>query len=178
MRLRPLKRFDLRNLMEARNGLVEYTVSNLRVESMEDQEAWFKQYLQRGDQLIFVLEDDRGSFIGYGQISLLWEETLLPQGRWGIFEKYVAENGYYVKRKYWGSGYGGYLIDKVNEYAFKYLGINRVLLRVLATNDRAISIYTKKGFVEVGRNPTVRSGDEQPTDIVIMALDKKEEEHE
>ncbi len=55
-------------------------------------------------------------------------------------------------REFWGLGIGGALLNACIECA-KKAGYEQLELTVVAENLRAISMYTKAGFVEYGRNP-------------------------
>ena len=48
-------------------------------------------------------------------------------------------------------GYGSEALKLLTDYAFDYLNIRNVMLKVFSFNDRAISCYKKVGFKEIGR---------------------------
>ena len=57
-------------------------------------------------------------------------------------------------------GYGYAAINKILGIAFLGYGLNRVWLRVLETNTKAISLYSKAGFIQEGicRSESMRKG--------------------
>lgn len=57
-------------------------------------------------------------------------------------------------------GYGYAAINQILEIAFLELGMNRVWLRVIETNTKAINLYKKIGFVQEGicRDESLRKG--------------------
>ena len=66
--------------------------------------------------------------------------------------RHRAEFGISVVRKYWGLGIGKALLTSCIECA-KTAGYNQLELKVVAENERAVSMYERAGFVECGRNP-------------------------
>jgi phosphoglycolate phosphatase len=49
-----------------------------------------------------------------------------------------------------GKGYGYEAINKILELGFKEHGMNRIWLRVIETNNKAIDLYKKAGFLQEG----------------------------
>ncbi len=63
-----------------------------------------------------------------------------------------AELGLYLgERDAWSSGLGTEATRLTLDYAFNALGLHNVLLRVVATNARALGAYARAGFKEIGR---------------------------
>ncbi len=64
----------------------------------------------------------------------------------------TAELGLYLgERDAWNSGLGTEATRLTLDYAFNALGLQNVLLRVVADNARAIGAYTRAGFKAIGR---------------------------
>jgi RimJ/RimL family protein N-acetyltransferase len=62
-----------------------------------------------------------------------------------------CELGIALGKGYWNQGYGQDATRTIVRYAFEHLDMNRVGLRVLADDPRAVGAYRKVGFVEEGR---------------------------
>jgi RimJ/RimL family protein N-acetyltransferase len=63
-----------------------------------------------------------------------------------------AEMGLVIGSKEdWGKGYGGDAIVACLRFAFATLGLHSVKIRAHAGNQRAIDLYRRVGFVDVGR---------------------------
>lgn len=54
-------------------------------------------------------------------------------------------------KNYWGKGYGVEAVSLLTIYCFGVIGIDRVWLKVLPSNTRAIRCYRKCGFRFCGR---------------------------
>lgn len=54
--------------------------------------------------------------------------------------------GYIGERQFWGKGLGRYLVAAVEQKA-RELGFSELDLKVSVSNDRAIALYVKTGFV-------------------------------
>ena len=79
-----------------------------------------------------------------------------------------AEFGIAVDKEYSGLGLGGALTDACAECAEK-AGYEQLELSVVAANDRAISLYRKKGFKEFGRHPNAfKLRDSRYYDLILM----------
>lgn len=59
--------------------------------------------------------------------------------------------GVFVSKEYRGQGAGKMLLAALLEWARKNPAIEKVSLSVFSTNERAISLYKKMGFLEEGR---------------------------
>ncbi len=63
-----------------------------------------------------------------------------------------AEFGIVIwNKQYWDQGLGAEATQLLLKYAFEQLNLNRVGLQVFAFNDRAIAMYNKVGFQQVGK---------------------------
>ena len=86
-----------------------------------------------------------------------------------------AEFGIYLgEESARGKGVGTEAARLILSFAFERLELNRVFLRVISTNLRAIRSYEKAGFIREGcfRQDVILQG--QPTDIVFMAILKED----
>ncbi|RYQ43436.1 GNAT family N-acetyltransferase [Bifidobacterium pseudolongum] len=63
-----------------------------------------------------------------------------------------AELGISVIERYWGNGIGGALVDACIACATA-AEYSQLELQVVSDNARALALYTRRGFVEYGRNP-------------------------
>lgn len=69
-----------------------------------------------------------------------------------------------------GRGWGSQAVAGAVRFAFDDLNLQRVWLRVFATNERAIKAYRKAGFVEEGRLRRACYIEGQWQDEIVMAI--------
>lgn len=98
----------------------------------------FLQTCPPGSQLVATLNGVLCGYLGFAQ------PTPLPSN------KHVYEINIAVHPDFQGSGVGVRLITEVKELA-RQQGVRKLSLRVLSSNERAISFYKRCGFVEQGR---------------------------
>ncbi len=82
-----------------------------------------------------------------------------------------CELGIFIGNKdYWGKGYGEEAIRLMAGYAFDYLNMRNIMLRVFDFNTRAIACYRKVGFQEIGRRRKALELEGEIHDVVLMDL--------
>lgn len=62
----------------------------------------------------------------------------------------VARPSLFIRRKYWGKGYGQEAMRLLMDYAFRTLKLHKVWLMVYASNKKALHMYRKLGFKNEG----------------------------
>ncbi len=93
----------------------------------------------KSNPLEWVIDYD-GNFIG--QVNLKVEkEDNKARFAIGIFNP-----------NYWGKSIGTDVTKSILKYGFTKLNLNKIYLRVLDYNERAIKSYKKSGFIEEGRD--------------------------
>ena len=110
--------------------------------SEEDERRYYERHTNTGDERDFeihVAEDGRyiGN-IGIKGIHLVHRRV---------------EMGVAIGSKHeWGKGYGFDAIVTMLRYAFDTLGLHSVKIRAHQDNTRALDLYRRVGFVDVGRD--------------------------
>lgn len=101
-------------------------------------EEWVNRVYTSPDSLHFAIVLHNGRHIGNCSLhTIRWQEK-------------VAELGIVVGEKdCWGQGYGPEALCLLLNYAFRELGLAKVVLHVHRENHRAIRAYKKSGFMEV-----------------------------
>ena len=69
---------------------------------------------------------------------------------------------------YQNQGAGSDAVRQLTEYGFSVLNLHRISLHVFATNQRAIRVYEKNGFVREGLLRKAALIDERWLDVVYM----------
>ncbi|TFY73946.1 hypothetical protein EWM64_g10066 [Hericium alpestre] len=70
----------------------------------------------------------------------------------------------------WGNGYGTEVMRWLVERGFEGLGLHRLALGVFETNERAVAVYKKVGFVQEGRNRKAVWIEGRWWDVILMAI--------
>ena len=107
-----------------------------------------ESYFQDKSNICYVILSKKEEFVGIVELfNLSWKNRR-------------AELSIVIKASYRGTGYGSCAIKKLLDIGFQELGLNRIWLRVLENNTRAIECYKKVGFIEEGicREESLRRG--------------------
>ncbi|XVJ67668.1 MAG: GNAT family N-acetyltransferase [Lacibacter sp.] len=105
----------------------------------EQQQSWFETLPQRRDYYIWgVLYD--GKPVGVTGIKNIKNNT-------GEYWGYIGD------KNYWGKGIGSAMMQCTIAEAYS-LQLKQLTLKVLRTNQRAIQLYEKNGFVQTQADET------------------------
>ena len=107
----------------------------------EEHEWWLKNRVQVGKVIQFIIVDKELE----QDLGTVYIRDIDEQNKNGEFGIYIGE----VQSR--NKGIGTQAMELICDYAFKKLKLHKVYLRVLATNERAISVYKKNGFKEEGK---------------------------
>lgn len=66
---------------------------------------------------------------------------------------HLGHIGMSADKAYWGSGIGRAMLDALIDWAEQNPALELLELDVFADNDRALALYCKLGFIEIGRVP-------------------------
>lgn len=164
--LRLMTREDTDNIIKWRNNdEVRSQFIYQKPFTKESHEKWIETMVETGKvvQMIIVLNDgDRP--IGSVYVRDIDDEH--KKGEYGIF---IGEMDCLSK------GYGTEAAELMVQYAFEYLGLHKLMLRVYADNERAIKSYEKAGFVKEAylKDDVYVQG--KYRDIVLMAIFNEED---
>jgi RimJ/RimL family protein N-acetyltransferase len=168
IRLRAVERGDLPKFHEWLNdpevteGLSQYLPL-----SFADEDNWYEKMMQgEAEQRPLAIE------VQDGQEWKLIGNTSLFNLEW---TNRCAEFGIFIGDKTrWRQGYGTETLELILRHGFDTLNLNRIYLRVFASNPRARSAYEKAGFVLEGtlRESLFRHG--QYVDTHVMSILRSE----
>ncbi len=159
--LRAISDSDSEKLFEWVNDreLKSYT-DHFHPVSEAEHKAWFNSVFHRKDQVLFGIEDN---------------DKKLLIGTCGLFElDFVSRQGELrIKlgdKNYWGSGAGTQAVLELVRFGFQDLNMNRIWLKVMTDNVRAIRSYEKAGFKSEGTLRRAMFINREYKDITLMAL--------
>ncbi len=145
IRLRAMERADLPSFQawlndpEVRAGLSMYLPF-----SQVEEERWYEKMLERPEEehpLAIEIQQPEG-WVTIGSSGLFAFDWRIRSAEFGIV---------IGAKEYWDQGYGSEAARLILKHAFETLNLNRVMLRVVATNRRALASYQKVGYIEEGR---------------------------
>ena len=164
---RELSRGDLKvvNSWRASREMIDCLGAPYRFIDIEIDEAWYDAYLRNRDHTIRCVAVDSGA----PDVALALATLSCIDWVHGTCEFHIM-----VGPDSQGKGVGAYALREMLRHAFSDLGLHRVELGVLSTNERARSLYEKAGFVCEGskRSAVLKNG--EYVDLVIMGLLRKE----
>ena len=164
IRLRAIDREDLPRFVgwfndeEVRQGLNFFLPM-----SLAEEERWFESMLERNASerplAIDGREGDR--WIHIGSCGLFSFDARDRKAELGIL---IGD------KTYWDKGYGTDTLRTLLRHAFETLNLNRVSLRVFESNQRAIKVYERVGFIMEGRLREDRFSQGRFEDTLIMGI--------
>lgn len=162
--LRGLELSDVDELMKHWNDLeLRQFLGDIAPNSKEEEIEWIKSTWK-----------ERKEKIGYTFAIELKSKKLLI-GSVGVREiDWHSRSGELAislyNKNYWNKGYGTEAVKMILDYAFKWLNLNSVWLRVWSYNKRAISCYEKTGFRKTGKLRNRRYLDGKYHDNIFMDM--------
>lgn len=164
--LRLMTAEDTENIIKWRNSdVVRKQFIYQKEFTVESHENWIKTMIETGKaaQMMIVLnEGDRA----IGSVYVRDIDLENKKAEYGIF---IGETDCL------GKGYGTEAAELMIEYAFEFLGIHKLMLRVYAENERAIKSYEKAGFKKEAYLKDDVYVQEKFRDIVLMAVINQED---
>ncbi|MDM8518725.1 GNAT family protein [Anaerolineales bacterium HSG6] len=163
--LRPVERDDLARYVKWLNDeTVNAHLTTFIPMNLDDEVEWYEN--QRHDSstlnlaIVITTEEKHIGSVGLMKIQ--------PRNQ-------SAELGIVIgDKECWGQGYGQEAIERLVEFAFKQLNLNRIYLRVDAHHPAAKRCYEKSGFVEEGRLRSAGFRHGQFHDQFVMSILRSE----
>lgn len=129
--------------------------------TLEEQQIWVRDKVDTGIVAQFVIWDR----VDNKKIGCTYLQKIDK-------EKKEAEFGIFIgEQEYIGCGRGAEAAKKMIEFGFEKLGLERIYLRALKENTRAIKSYQKAGFKREGHEELVRI-ENKDVAVVFMAIKK------
>ncbi len=137
LKLRPLAEDDLPLILAWRNEARIWFKDSTLI-SMDQHKKWFEKYLEKNDDLHFIVEVDK-----------------TPVGQAAVYhiQQSKAEVGrFLVAPMHEGKGYIKQACAELVKFCRDDLKLRYLFLEVLVTNHKAIELYKKNGFKEEKRD--------------------------
>jgi len=141
--------------------------------SMADEEEWFTHVRGRiPEERNLVIEirkpeqdSDEVTWMMIGGCSFFKYDGRNHSSEFGIM---IGD------KRYWNQGYGTEVVRLLVQHGFNTLNLNRIYLRVLDNNPRAIRAYEKAGFIYEGRQRQAEYKGGKYLDLLVMSILKDE----
>ena len=153
---------DLDDSLELINSLVEEKADVLRSErvSREEETDWLSKVLSKleKDEAFYMVAEVGGKVVEISQID-----------RRGGYDRHVGVIGIAIRKDFRDLGVGAEIMRMLVEQGRK-MGLKVLTLSAFASNERAIRVYEKMGFVQTGRIPKKHFKEDRYIDDVIMTM--------
>ena len=156
--LRPVEESDLGLIMRWRNSPeVSAYLFSTAAYTMEGQRKWFARLRESGD--IYAIAEYQGTPFGLGRIVNI-----------DAAHRKCEIGGEIGDLSFRGKGLGKKLFYLLTKHCFRSLGMNRVYLKVFASNAVAIHIYESLGYQHEGvlRQDVLKEGAFR--DVLVMGV--------
>ena len=149
---------------QQRNYLGEWLVWVERTKTVKDVQVFLKEagIFNRGGQRLITFIKYDGKIVG----SLGFIKLDKPNKK--------GEIGYWLSKELQGKGIITKACEKLIEYAFQHLDLNRILIKMNAQNNKSKAIPRRMGFTYEGTLRQDRFRDNKFHDTEIFSLLKKE----
>ncbi|WP_374966285.1 GNAT family N-acetyltransferase [Lysinibacillus sp. RS5] len=127
-------------------------------QTIDGQKEWIQAKLANERETIFIAQYEE-KMVGWLMFQSPHRKRLAHTGTFGMM----------VLKEYRGLGIGKLLLEKIITWAEHNPYIQKISLGVFSTNERAIALYKKMGFVEEGRKINeIKLHDNEYIDDVLM----------
>lgn len=140
-------------------GITDYTLRSHNLYSLECEKEWVAIATSGKSYIFSIVKLENDELIGTIEIANV--DHVNRTASLGIL---IGESEERSK------GYGREALNLVIEFAFNYLNLHSINLRVLADNERAKKCYTNVGFKEIGRERECRFVGGKYHDIIHMDI--------
>ena len=127
----------------------------------QEEETHLKQYDNPAYGLYLVAVNEHGDIVGQSAITQEYPTRKKAEHIYGF--------GIAVLKEYWGMGIATKMMEQLINHA-KQIGVGRLDLFVITTNERAINLYKKFGFQIEGALKKCHKIGNDYQDEFIMAL--------
>lgn len=127
--------------------------------SRESIKEWIQFHNKANNEVIYVIQNiANGKLIGH--VGLYNIDHRIRKAEFAIL---IAD------KNSRGKGYGSLCTEYMIKYGYEQLNLNRIELSLLSTNEKALAIYTKNGFIKEGVLKQSQYKNGRYYDVILMA---------
>jgi len=151
---------DITAILAIVNYAIEHTTAiyDYGQHTLEVQQAWFDEKIQKGFPVIVAEYDKRA--VGFGTYGTFRQRD-------GY--RFTVEHSVYVSNEFIGRGFGGMLLSELIKLA-KEQKLHTMIGGIDASNKGSIEFHKKFGFIEVGNIKQAAFKFDRWLDLVFMQL--------
>jgi RimJ/RimL family protein N-acetyltransferase len=127
--------------------------------TLELTEDWIKEYVKEQTNIFDIVKNADDKPIG--RILLFGVNHVNRSANIGLFIGEKDEQG---------KGYGREAMELLLDYGFNLLNLHSIMLGVFSFNKKAINLYKKMGFKEIGRRRDARLICNKYYDLILMDI--------
>ena len=163
IKIRAATEEDAENMLAIQSEVlaeVDYLITTLEEfqQTIDEQRKWIQAKLENERELILIAQYQE-KIVGWLVFQSPNRKRLAHTGSFGMM----------ILKEYRGLGIGKRLLEKLLKWAEFNPYIEKISLGVFSTNESAIALYKKMGFVEEGRKINeIKLNDKQYIDDVLM----------
>ncbi|MGG2055287.1 GNAT family N-acetyltransferase [Lysinibacillus pakistanensis] len=163
IKIRAATEEDAENMLAIQSEVlaeVDYLITTLEEfqQTIDEQRKWIQGKLENERELILIAQYQE-KIVGWLVFQSPNRKRLAHTGSFGMM----------ILKEYRGLGIGKRLLEKLLKWAELNPYIEKISLGVFSTNESAIALYKKMGFVEEGRKINeIKLNDKQYIDDVLM----------
>jgi len=163
IKIRAATEEDAENMLAIQSEVlaeVDYLITTLEEfqQTIDEQRKWIQAKLENERELILIAQYQE-KIVGWLVFQSPNRKRLAHTGSFGMM----------ILKEYRGLGIGKRLLEKLLKWAELNPYIEKISLGVFSTNESAIALYKKMGFVEEGRKINeIKLNDKQYIDDVLM----------
>lgn len=163
--LRPIGTDDIKETLSLRQDLEanKQYLGYIFPINLSNEQRWVEDlYTQKFRERIDLVIEEKKTHKFIGLIGVNGIDYIHRRAKFGIF----------IKRKYWGKGFGREATRVFLNYLFNQVNLNKIYLEVLAENKQAIGLYKRVGFVKEGSLKAHCYQDGRYKDVEIYSIFK------
>ena len=158
--IRPIVKSDIEKLNSWKNNLqiFKFLGGGFRPVSIDQQEKWIEKIIDlTGNDRRFIISTNDDKSVGMvGLYDIDWISR-------------SCEIGVYVgEQSMQGNGYASEACKLIERYAFDILNIRKIKLKVVSENFKALNMWKKLGYVQVGEYKDDRYIEGKYYNIILM----------
>lgn len=162
--LRPISESDTDNIIRWRNKKIVQDNFIFREKfTPEMHNQWLNTKVKTGEVIQYIMIDEDGN--PFGSVYYRDLDPISKTAEFGIF---IGEEDHISK------GYGREVMHLFIDFGFNTIGLKKIDLRVIESNNRAYHMYEKMGFKLVSKEQQISQPSSETLKVIHMSITNQE----